>query len=82
MSEYEFKSAKISIADLFDDNKKTQMLRRIMLSDTVELYGKDRVIVNMRLVHLVKEENGEYIFYFLNGNFLVVQPSGRVKFVR
>ncbi len=76
------KSATINVTDLFDDNKRVSAIGRLQESNVVELCGRERFIVNMRQVNLIKEENAELVFYFSNGDFLVVQDTGRIKYVR
>ncbi len=82
MSEQSFRSSTISIIDLFDENKRTLALGRLMESNVVELWGRERMIVNMSQVNLIKEGESEIVFYFQNGNMLIVQNTGRVKYVR
>jgi len=82
LSEQSFRSSTISIIDLFDENKRTLALGRLMESNVVELWGRERMIVNMSQVNLIKEGESEIVFYFQNGNMLIVQNTGRVKYVR
>jgi len=82
LSEYTFRSAKIDVSDLFDERKRAQTLGRMLEAEMVELWGRDRFVVNMRQTHVVKESSSEFVFYFLNGDFLIVESTGRIKFVR
>ncbi len=72
----------IHVEDLFDEDKKTKAIDRLMESDRIELYGREYMIVNMSTVTVIEKQENEFIIHFINGNMLIIQNTGRIKFVR